>query len=386
MGISSVIRAIRRGHIPPVGEVPEPFLDFLASMASFRGKFQKLTSQERIIATFRHKEPDRVPVSPILCAGARQISGITFPDYALDAKKAARVFLDGFELVGGDVIILMLDLSVEAADFGQSVKYPENSTPMPDYTNPVLKHHDDYRRIKPVLLSNATRMKEFVKLCRIVVDEVGFRSIVSGFVFGPLGVLAMMRGAENLFKDCRLYPDKVKAACGVITESLVEFVLAQCEAGVSVIAIDTLFASRSGLPKELWEELEGPFAKEISRAVKSMGRIVAIHNCGDSPYFDAQIRSVEPALINFSDLPDDCSSRLELKRRYGDHIILMGHIPTPLLVYGSPKDVIEECRRHIDDLAPGGGYILSPGCEYPPNASLVNAFALIHAAKTYGRK
>ncbi|MDY6833052.1 MAG: uroporphyrinogen decarboxylase family protein, partial [Thermodesulfobacteriota bacterium] len=134
------------------------------------------------------------------------------------------------------------------------------------------------------------------------------------------------------------------------------------------------------------EEIEGPFAGEISRAIKSTGRIVAIHNCGHAPYFDAQIRSMDPALINFSELPDDCASRREMKEKYGDRITLMGHVPTPLLVHGSPQEVIDESRRHIDDLAPGGGYILSPGCEYPPNISLVNAFALVHAAKTYGRK
>ena len=98
--------------------IPDPLLDTLAGVASFRGRFQTLTGIERMLTTIRHKEPDRVPVSPILCAGARQISGITFPDYALNAEKTAQVFLDGYEFVGGDAIVLLLDLSVEAADFG----------------------------------------------------------------------------------------------------------------------------------------------------------------------------------------------------------------------------------------------------------------------------
>ncbi|MFZ5563887.1 MAG: uroporphyrinogen decarboxylase family protein [Thermodesulfobacteriota bacterium] len=386
MSLMQVGLSLKKRQIPPLAMIPDPLLDTLAGVASFRGRFQTLTGIERMLTTIRHKEPDRVPVSPILCAGARQISGITFPDYALNAEKTAQVFLDGYEFVGGDAIVLLLDLSVEAADFGQSIIYPLNSTPMPDYKNPIITHHDQYRALKPIKFSEATRMKEFVKLCRLVVEKVRMGAIVSGFVFGPLGILAMMRGAENLFKECRLYPKEVIAACDTITEVLVEFVLAQCEAGVPAIAIDTLFASRSGLPKDLWEEIEGPFAREISRAIKSTGRIVAIHNCGHAPYFDAQIRSMDPALINFSDLPDDCASRRELKQKYGDRITLMGHVPTPLLVHGTPQEVIDECKRHIDDLAPGGGYILSPGCEYPPNISLTNAFALIHAAKTHGRK
>jgi len=31
-----------------------------------------------------------------------------------------------------------------------------------------------------------------------------------------------------------------------------------------------------------------------------------------------------------------------------------------------------------------GGFILSTGCEFPPNGSLLNAIAIMDAAKAYG--
>ena len=45
---------------------------------------------------------------------------------------------------------------------------------------------------------------------------------------------------------------------------------------------------------------------------------------------------------------------------------------------------MDECRRQIDILGKDGGYILAPGCEYPPNIPLTNAFAMIEAAKRFG--
>lgn len=36
-------------------------------------------------------------------------------------------------------------------------------------------------------------------------------------------------------------------------------------------------------------------------------------------------------------------------------------------------------------MAPGGGYVLAPGCEYPPNADLMGAVAMVKAAEKYGR-
>jgi uroporphyrinogen decarboxylase len=280
--------------------------------------------------------------------------------------------------------VLLWDLSVEAADFGQKIIYPEDSTPRPDYNDPVIKDVDDYSKIKPIDFSKAERMREFVKLCRIMANRIGFRAVLSGFVFGPLGVLSMMRGAERVFRDCVLYPKEVRKACEAINQTLIEFTQAQCETGLPAVCIDTLYASSNGLSKQLWEEIEGPFAREISQTIKKNGLNVAIHNCGHDLYFDAQIRSMEPDAISFAHLPDDCKTPQELKERYGDQVTLVGYIPTPLLVGGTPQQVMDACRKQIDVLAKDGGYILAPGCEYPPNSPLTNAFSIMKAAEIYG--
>ncbi len=382
--LMKIIQILREGRRPNMGDIPEPLLEAFASFSSLRGRWTDLSSIERVLTCTRHKEPDRVPVTPILCAGARQIKGISFPEFATNAEKAADVYASGYELVGGDMVVLLWDLSVEAADFGQKVVFPVNSTPRPDYDDPMIKDVDGYGKLKPIDFSTSSRMQEFVKLCRIMVKRVGFRSVVTGFLFGPLGVLGMMRGAERMFRDCVLYPKKVMRACEAITPTLLEFAQAQCDTGLSTVAIDTLYASRNGLTKELWEEIEGPFAREISRTIKKNGLSVSIHNCGHGVYFDAQIRSMEPESISFAHLPDDCKTPKELKERYGDQVTLVGHIPTPLLAEGTPRQVMDACREQIDVLARDGGFILAPGCEYPPNIPLTNAFSLMKAAEVYG--
>ena len=382
--LMKIVQILREGRRPSMGDIPEPLLDAFASFSSLRGRWTDLGSIERVMTCMRHKEPDRVPATPMLCAGARQIKGIPFPDFAANAEDSAEAYMAGFEFVGGDFLVLLWDLSVEAQDFGQKIIYPEDSTPRPDYNDPVIKEVDDYGKLKPVDYSKAERMQEFVKLCRIMVNRVGFRSVVCGFVFGPLGVLSMMRGAERMFRDCVLYPKEVIKACEAITQTLLEFVQAQCETGLNAVCIDTLYASANGLSKQLWEEIEGPFAREITEVIKKNGLSASIHNCGHDVYFDAQIRSMEPDAISFAHLPDDCKTPKDLKERYGDQVTLVGYLPTPLLAGGTPQQVMDACRKQIDVLAKDGGYILAPGCEYPPNIPLTNAFSIMKAAETYG--
>jgi len=380
----AILKPIFEGHMPPMGLIPDSLLDGFARFSSFRGHLLRLTNIERLVTTLRHREPDHVPCCPMLYGASRRLAGVSYPDFALKPEATAESLLAAFEMIGGEAFAPAIDLSIEAADFGQQMVYPDNSTPHPDYAHPLIEDVSDYRRLERIELKEAHRMQAMLETCRILVRRIGFKGAVSGFAFSPLGVLSMMRGAEHLFRDCVNYPSEVMAALQTITDVLIPYVEAQCDIGVLGVTLDTLFASWSGLSRELWEKIEGPFVKEIAGAIRRKGYIVVVHNCGDAPYFDSQIRFMEPTVITFARLPDDCSSPKELKKRYGDQVVLMGYIDTALLSYGTPYDVMEACRKQIEDLADGGGFILAPGCEFPPNAPLENAMAIVKAAQLYG--
>ena len=93
MKLLNTIRQLKHGQVPPLGTIPESVLDFAADVSRFRSRFQSVSSLERVLTAVRHKEPDRVPVTPILSGGARQISGISYPDHSLNADKTAQSFL-----------------------------------------------------------------------------------------------------------------------------------------------------------------------------------------------------------------------------------------------------------------------------------------------------
>jgi len=384
MSLGEVLGYIFRGRVPPPGLIPEGVLERLAEFSSFRARYSRLSPIERLITAFRHKEPDHVPCGTLLGGAYRQLTGASFPDFSLDADVAIEAGLLGVELIGGDVALLGLDLTVEASDFGQATIYPKNSTAHPDYSQPLLKDWTDYRKLKRIDLGSAPRMQKVIKMARRSMEEKGLSTAFVPIVSSPLSVLAMMRSAENVFKDCVLHPAEVMAAAETITAVLIDYINALCDTGLIIIAPDMLFAAKTGLGKELWEKIEGPWGREIAAVIHRRGCAVAIHNCGDGPYFDSMIKFMAPEAISFARLPEDCKDRKELKKRYGDQTVLIGNVETNTLYHGSPHQVMEECRRVIDDLAQGGGFILAPGCEYPPNANLMNAVVLVETARLYG--
>ncbi len=384
MSLELIIKYIYKGKTPPPGQFPEIVLDALTSYTSWKGRRSRLTAMERLLVTIRQREPDHVPCAPMVGGAFRHVTGASFSDFSTNGETAVEAGLLGCRLIGGDVQLLGIDLSVEASDFGQPIIYPENSTAHPDYSRPLIKDHTGYRKLGRIDVKDAPRMQRVIQMARRALDEKSVDAVFIPVVSSPLSVLGMMRGAEQVFKDCLLYPRDVMAALETITGVLIDYINALCDTGLIAISPDMLFASRSGVGRALWEKIEGPFGRELADTIHKRKCLVAIHNCGDGPYFDSMIRFMEPEAISFARLPDDCADRRELKKRYGKQTTLIGMVETPLLYRATPGQVMEECKKMIEDLAEGGGFILAPGCEYPPNASLVNAMAMVKAAELYG--
>jgi uroporphyrinogen decarboxylase len=356
-----------------------------SGLFQLHGKVGELLPLERVLCALFHKEPDRVPVVPYILGASRRITGISYEDFSRRPEMAADAYWTATELFGGDALYNFVDLSVEAADFGQEVIYPSSSTAHPDYSRPLISTPQDYERLEPFDPRKSPRMSMVIELGRILAKKAGIRYPVLGFAFGPLGVLAMMRGTQALFVDCLRHPEKVKVALEVITQVLIDYVRAQCDTGVDAVMLDTLFAAQSGISRELWAEMEGVYARRISDEIRRCGAMVVLHNCGHGPYFDLQIEYTEPLAISFAHLPDDCGDMRELKEKYGRKVTLAGFLPTDSICIDSPTRIMDMAREQMRALAPGGGFILAPGCEYPPNVDLANALAIVKAAEVHGR-
>jgi uroporphyrinogen decarboxylase len=80
----------------------------------------------------------------------------------------------------------------------------------------------------------------------------------------------------------------------------------------------------------------------------------------------------------------DCDLK-EMKRRYGDKIILKGNLHTTKVMLGSKQDVIDASRQAIDDAASGGGFVLSTGDQCGRDTPEENLHSMVETARTYGK-
>ncbi|NMA94573.1 MAG: uroporphyrinogen decarboxylase [Clostridiales bacterium] len=344
-----------------------------------------MNSLERVSLTLKHKEADRIPVYPLINSISRNYTNTDYATWSTDTELCAKSIIKATKTLDLDIICSLVDLSVEAADFGQDIIYPKNAAAHPNHNNRLINSIEDYKKIEPINPRNTPRMGEHIRLCELLVEAMGKEKPIIAFVFAPLGVLSMLRGQEKMFMDALDDADALHVALEIITDTLMEYVTALMETGVHAIMFDTLYASQSIMSKQMWNDLEGPYVERLANHIHDSGCMVMLHNCGSGAYFDVQIERMRPQAISFLHLSDDCNSFSELKEKYGEVTTLIGHINPSLILSATPDEIKAESKKQIDTFKEGGGFILATGCEYPANASDANAKAMVEVAKTYGK-
>jgi uroporphyrinogen decarboxylase len=73
-----------------------------------------------------------------------------------------------------------------------------------------------------------------------------------------------------------------------------------------------------------------------------------------------------------------------LKADFGHDITFLGGVDVQQAMVGSVEMVRDEVRRRIEELAPGGGFILAPAHNFGDDVPLENILAFFEAARAYG--
>ena len=106
-----------------------------------------MTSLERVIAVLNHQEPDHVPAYPLCNSISRIYTGIDYAEWTLNEEKCAESIIKATEELGLDVICSLVDLSVEAADWGMKMRYPTDAAAGPDTTEHFITKPEDFDKV-----------------------------------------------------------------------------------------------------------------------------------------------------------------------------------------------------------------------------------------------
>jgi uroporphyrinogen decarboxylase len=136
---------------------------------------------------------------------------------------------------------------------------------------------------------------------------------------------------------------------------------------------------------DLWRKWYKPLWKDVFGICRRNGARVWMHSCGYCR--DVMADFIEIGVDILNPLPPYVrgSDPADMKRTYGDRLAFDGGVDQMnVLVQGTPEAVRKEVRLRMDQLAPGGGYIIGPSQVFSRDVPLRNVAAFFDAALEFG--
>ena len=335
-----------------------------------------MNSLGRITATLQGKPADRTPVIAQVFGHAATACGVDLGVYLRDGAVLARCQIEALHRYGYDAVFALMDTSVETEAAGSVLKYTARD--YPTVRSYALANPDDLDQLAVPDPLRTGRMPELLKAARLLRKEVGGGTLVVGCVLGPLTITTQLMGMQNALYLAVDEPDRFGEILDYATEVAREFGNAQLDAGVHLPVVFDPSASPAVIPPSFFREFELPRLKSLFDGSKARGSAANwLHIAGpaapilpfypeagvDIANFDYPVSAVEAKAA----LPATC---------------LDGNIMPLSFVEADPAGIAREAHRLLDQFAGRGRFILSSGCEIPPESRPENIEAMVRAAQS----
>jgi len=332
-----------------------------------------MNSRERVFAMLEGGPVDCLPVMPITMMFAVDQIGAKYFAYATDYRVLAEAQIRTAEKYDFDHVSAIAETR-EAPDCGAVVQYFDDQPPSIVEAQALLREKATLARLKVPDPLGGGRMHDRVQGIALLKERIGRDKIVEGWIEGPCGGSADLRGLNTLMLD---FCDDPRFVCDLfdyVLEVGMRFARAQVEAGADVIGIGDPAASLVG--PRIYREFVWPYEKKMVDGLHALGARVRLHICGNTrPVLDA----MGQLGCDFIDL-DSMAPIAEAREKMGPRQVVLGNLdPVRDLCNGTPASVfaaVAECHRSA-----GRAYIAGAGCEVPRDTPPANVHAMVRYAR-----
>ncbi|RPI28204.1 MAG: hypothetical protein EHM70_16970 [Chloroflexota bacterium] len=341
-----------------------------------------INSIERTLLTLAHKTPDRVPVDLHNFLVTARLMGVSnFADFFRDGDALAEGQILAWKRYGHDVIILENGTAALAEACGVQVVYQSDTAPVAKL--PAIQSLDEVDSLVVPDPRQAPVLSELLKATRRVVKELGDQVfILARGDQGPFSLACEIRGMSQFMLDIALNeePEKIHRLLDFCRQVVTRFCLLQIEQGAHATSIGESPSGPDLISPRAYRKFAYPYVKQLVSDLHASGVRVAYHICGNSTPIIADMVSTGADILEI----DQKSDQKTCKAAAQGKTTLLGPVdPSGVMALGTPAQVEQACLEAIRNLAPGGGFILGPGCALPASTPDENILAMIETAKKY---
>jgi uroporphyrinogen decarboxylase len=335
-----------------------------------------MNSLERVAAAIALQPTDRVPVIAQVFGHAATLTGEPLDDYVRNGEILARCQVAAWKRYGYDAVFSVMDVNVETEACGSVLRYRKNQYPVIE--RHALSLESDWDGLAIPDPEQAGRMPEMLKALGILRRELGRDVLLVGCVLGPFTLAAQLLGLETTLYLAIDEPSRLERLMDFATDVIIGYGKAQLRAGAHLPVVFDPAASPAVIPAAFFREFELPRLTRVFRALSDEGAAANwLHIAGPVQSILPYYTKAGVHIANF----DYCVSVAEA-RNLLPTTCLDGNIKSLSFVEASPADIEAESRELLSGFGDRGGFILSSGCEIPPESRPENIAAMVQAART----
>jgi len=347
---------------------------------------------QRIFAAFEHRKLDRVPNFEILIEDSHtsRLLGRTVGHTLGSAKGAsedeyvtppmdAQDYIEICKLIGQDAVgmeALWAPLKMKGEDGKQHI-ITDGSVHTWEQLDQVRPHSWELD-IEP----KRRYLREYIAACKDT--DIGTTIMTAAPIMTPYQFIV---GFEEFMIKLITDHDFIEKVIEMCMDYYMDVIRMACEEGISWIYIGDDIGGKGGLlmGPELSRKYAIPCYERIVNLCSEYRVPVSLHSCGNATEIIPDLIDIGVVMYNPVE-PTSGADIYEVHKKYGGKICLSGNIDIAnVLAFGTPDEVEEDVRQHIEYLAKDGAYILTSSHSITNDIPFENFMAMMKAGHRYGR-
>jgi len=318
----------------------------------------------------------RLPVErpPVICPGGMMNSAIvdvmnatghTLPAAHTDKQLMRELAEDVSNLTGFENIGVPFCMTVEAQALGSDVDFGTLECE-PKIKTEKFPNAESVEFLPKGAVAKSARGETVIE----TIGELSKKNPdipVIGSITGPVSAAASIIDPMTFLKQLRKNRDAAHKVMDYVTSQIIDYALLCADNGASVISIADPTATGEILGPKFFDEYAVPYLNKLAAAIKTTGKQVIIHICGD-------VSMVKPGLakLNCDALSVDSVVNLKKIKDELGGIVVMGNVSTYLLQFGKENKISETTANLVKQ----GIDIIAPACGLSTSTPVANIKAL----------
>lgn len=331
------------------------------------------SKRKRVLDAISHKQTDMIPWNFELTPGAvdniKSFTGcedaFTYMDnHMLRAKyKKNRKLANGNEV---DLFGVEWMAAEDGGDVGIIAKYPLEDDEFGDYQFPRID-------------------KEFAgRVCDQLEADQKEHFTMFSITMGYFERSWSLRGMEDIMVDMCINEEFTFQLYQKILDHHLELLDTVLDRDFDAVYFGDDWGQQQGsiMGPNMWRKYIKPGVKELFEKIKSKGKHIVLHSCGDIEAFFPDL--IDMGLDVYNTVQPEIYDLRRIKQEYGKDLTFYGGVSTQqFLPFATADDVKEKTREILGIMFRDGGYILSPTHTATPDIPAENLLAMIEVAKNY---